>query len=205
MGKLIDRLLLKVLDLDRLNRVRASQNLRAGLQYQFPDENGLRWYTFTDADTFPLSRLAAQQTALRFLQSGLSAQEYKNSLDTVIDLLDKGQAVNAGAVITELRSLPDRVLTLDALINIIAAHYVREDEDAATHSEAIHAQKCNWIKEQVERGGFFFRHPSLISTLAALGLSGQTSTDSLAVCLREGARLQRLLKAARLMSGQPTS
>jgi hypothetical protein len=200
MGKLIDRLLLKVLDLDRLNRVRASQNLRAGLTYQFPDENGLKWYTFTDAETFPLSRLAAQQTALRFLQAGLSAKEYKDSMDTVIDLLDKGETVKAGAVIMELHSLPDKVLTLDALVNVIASYYVREDEEPSVHSDAIHAQKCNWIKSQVEAGGFFFRHPSLIASLAALGLSSRASVDSLAACLKQGERLARLLTAARSMT-----
>jgi hypothetical protein len=200
MGKLIDRLLIKVLDLDRLNRVRASQNLRAGLTYQFPDENGLKWYTFTDPETFPLSRLAAQQTALRFLQAGLSAKEYKDSMDTVIDLLDKGETVKAGAVIMELHSLPDKVLTLDALVNVIASYYVREDEEPSVHSDAIHAQKCNWIKSQVEDGGFFFRHPSLIASLAALGLSSRASVDSLAACLKQGERLARLLTAARSMT-----
>ena len=200
MGKLIDRLLIKVLDLDRLNRVRAGQNLRAGLTYQFPDENGLKWYTFTDPETFPLSRLAAQQTALRFLQAGLSAKEYKESMDTVIDLLDKGETVKAGAVIMELHSLPDKVLTLDALVNVIASYYVRDDEDPSVHSDAIHAQKCNWIKAQVEAGGFFFRHPSLISSLAELGLSSRGSVDSLAACLKQGEKLARLLTAARSMS-----
>ena len=200
MGKLIDRLLLKVLDLDRLNRVRASQNLRAGLTYQFPDEHGLKWYTFTDPETFPLSRLAAQQTALRFLQAGLSAKEYKESMDAVIELLDKGETVKAGAVIMELHSLPDKVLTLDALVNVIASYYVRDDEDPSVHSDAIHAQKCNWIKSQVESGGFFFRHPSLVSSLAALGLTSRASADSLAACLKQGERLVRLLTAARLMT-----
>ena len=200
MGKLIDRILLKVLDLDRLNRVRASQHLRAGLTYQFPDEHGLKWYTFTDPETFPLSRLAAQQTALRFLQAGLSAKEYKESMDAVIDLLDKGETVKAGAVIMELHSLPDKVLTLDALVNVIASYYVREDEDPSVHSDAIHAQKCNWIKSQVEDGGFFFRHPSLVSSLAALGLSSRASADSLAACLKQGERLARLLTAARSMT-----
>ena len=202
MGKLIDRLLIKVLDIDRLNRVRASQYLRAGLTYQFPDENGLKWYTFTDPETFPLSRLAAQQTALRFLQAGLSAKEYKESMDTVIDLLDKGETVKAGAVIMELHSLPDKVLTLDALVNVIASYYVREDEEPSVHSDAIHAQKCNWIKSQVEAGGFFFRHPSLISSLAALGLSSRASADSLAACLKQGEKLARLLTAARSMTEQ---
>lgn len=200
MGKLIDRLLLKVIDLDRLNRVRANANLRAGMQYQFPDEHGMKWYTFTDPDSFPLSRLAASQTSLRFLQAGLSADEYKESLQAVIDLLGEGKTVQAGAVVMELSTLPDKVVTLDALINVIAAYYVREDEEPSTHSATIHSQKCNWIKSQVESGGFFFQHPSLISTLAALGISGKTSPDSLAACLKAGHRLQRLLKAARLMS-----
>ena len=94
------------------------------------------------------------------------------------------------------------MLTLDALVNVIASYYVREDEDPSVHSDAIHAQKCNWIKAQVEAGGFFFRHPSLIASLAALGLSSRASADSLAACLKQGEKLARLLTAARSMSEQ---
>jgi hypothetical protein len=64
------------------------------------------------------------------------------------------------------------VVNLDAMINVVAAYYVREDEDAVKVSNKIHAEKCDFLKSETEDGRFFFQVPRFVQLL-----SGQTPSS----------------------------
>lgn len=176
---LIDNILLAILPMQRLENVRRAKLSKGKLEFAFKDSNGLKWYSFRDKEDVPLSRLAAQQTALQYLASGLSGQHFQDAMEALTECLAKDDKVNAGVIVHDLKELPKTVLNLDTMISLIAYNYVREDEEAETVVQSIHQDKCNWIYSQVEQGTFFLTHPSLIRLLNPLRTSGQQLKDSL--------------------------
>jgi len=181
---LINSILLKVLPMQRLIDLRNAKNSRGKLKAEFKDENGRWWYTFADEQDIPLIRLAAQQTHLQYLASGLTGQSFTDAMDLLTECLAKNEIVNAGVVIHDLKETPKKILNLHALINVIAVNYVRSDEEPNEVNESIHQQKCNWMLDQVEQGSFFLSHPSLIQSLNPFKISGQSLENSLAASLK---------------------
>jgi len=177
--KLLDRILIAVLPMDRLNTVRNAKLSKGKLQFAFKDSNGLNWYSFRDKEDVPLSRLAAQQTSLQYLAAGLSGQHFQDAMEALTECLAKDDKVNAGVIVHDLKELPKTVLNLDTMISLIAYNYVREDEEVEVINQSIHQDKCNWIYSQVEQGTFFLTHPTLMRLLNPLRTSGQQLKDSL--------------------------
>ncbi len=181
---LFHTILLKALPMQRLIDLRKAKESKGKLQFEFKDENGRKWYTFSDEQDMPLARLAAQQTHLQYLASGLTGSMFKDAMDVLDECLSSGKIGNAGAVIHDLRETPKKVLNLHALINVIAVNYVRSDEEPNEVNESIHQDKCNWMLEQVEQGSFFLSHPSLIKSLSPFNLSSKQLIHSLEESLR---------------------
>ena len=187
---LLDNILLAILPMQRLENLRRAKLSKGKLQFAFKDSNGLKWYSFRDKDDVPLSRLAAQQTALQYLAAGLSGQHFQDAMEALTECLAKDDKVNAGVIVHDLKELPKNVLNLDTMISLIAYNYVREDEEAETVNASIHQDKCNWILSQVENGTFFLTHPTLMRLLNPLKTSGQQLMYSFA----EFQKVQRGLK-----------
>ena len=176
--------LLKLLPMQRLINLRNAKNSKGKLKAEFTDENGRWWSTFSDEQDMPLIRLAAIQTHMQYLASGLTGQTFNAAMELLTECLAKNEIVNAGVVIHDLKETPKKILNLHSLINIIAVNYVRSDEDPNEVNESIHQQKCNWMLEQIEEGSFFLSHPSLIKSLNPFNLSGQQLESNLAACLK---------------------
>jgi len=181
---IIHTALLKLLPMQRLINLRNAKNSKGKLKAEFTDENGRWWSTFSDEQDMPLIRLAAIQTHMQYLASGLTGQTFNAAMELLTECLAKNEIVNAGVVIHDLKETPKKILNLHSLINIIAVNYVRSDEDPNEVNESIHQQKCNWMLEQIEEGSFFLSHPSLIKSLNPFNLSGQQLESNLAACIK---------------------
>ena len=181
---IIHTALLKLLPMQRLINLRNAKNSKGKLKAEFTDENGRWWSTFSDEQDMPLIRLAAIQTHMQYLASGLTGQTFNAAMELLTECLAKNEIVNAGVVIYDLKETPKKILNLHSLINIIAVNYVRSDEDPNEVNESIHQQKCNWMLEQIEDGSFFLSQPSLIKSLNPFNLSGQQLESNLAACLK---------------------
>jgi hypothetical protein len=178
---LLDSILLKFLPVQRLNNLRLSKASKENLKAEFTDELGRWWYTFQDEQDLPLIRLASQQTYLQYMAAGLTGKHFDEAMELLTECLAKQDIVKAGVVIHELNETPKKVVNLHALVNVMAVHYVRQDEDPNHFSQSIHQQKCDWMLEQIEQGSFFLSHPSLIRSLSPFNISGQQLTNSLHV------------------------
>lgn len=174
------KVLVSLLPMQSLYDAWRAKESKGKLQFEFKDAFGRKWYTFRDSADIPISRLAAQHTALQYLASGLSGKMFSDAMDTLTECLAKNDSVMAGTIVYDLKELPKTVLNLDAMISIIAYNYVREDESENNVNQSIHQEKCNWIMTQIENGSFFLSHPSLILLLNPYKISGQHLKDSLA-------------------------
>ena len=181
---IIHTALLKLLPMQRLINLRNAKNSKGKLKAEFTDENGRWWSTFSDEQDMPLIRLAAIQTHMQYLASGLTGQTFNAAMELLTECLAKNEIVNAGVVIYDLKETPKKILNLHSLINIIAVNYVRSDEEPNEVNESIHQQKCNWMLEQIEDGSFFLSQPSLIKSLNPFNLSGQQLESNLAACIK---------------------
>lgn len=177
--KLIDSILTTVLPMERLINYRNAKLSKGKLDFAFKDNYGRKWYYFRDREDMPLSRLAEQQTHLQYLASGLSGDMFKDACNQMKECLSEGDSVSAGVILHDLQEIPKKITNIEAMVNVIAVNYVRDDEDAMTVTQSVHDQKCDFIIDQLETGGFFLSHPSLKVLLKTFGITGQHLSDSL--------------------------
>lgn len=177
--KLIESILTTILPMERLINYRNAKLSKGKLEFAFKDNYGRKWHYFRDREDMPLSRLAEQQTHLQYLASGLSGDMFKDAMVQLNESLAEGDFVNAGVIVHDLQEIPKKITNIEAMVNVIAINYVRDDEDAMTVNQSIHAQKCDFIIDQLETGGFFLSHPSLKESLKTFGITGQHLSGSL--------------------------
>jgi hypothetical protein len=113
------------------------------------------------------------QTHRQYLAAGLSGETIKEALEKTNSCYAHGDYVAAGVIIKDLLELQSKIINFDALINILAVNYVREDEDVALVSTNIHQEKCNFLKSETEEGRFFFRLPEFVRILNGQPLSSE--------------------------------
>lgn len=198
--KLLDRLIIATFDVQRLFELQKAKATKAKLKAEFKDDLGRWYYTFQDDNDFPLSRTASQQTALQYLASGLTGKQFEDAMEALTVALANNNPIDAGAIIHRLTELPKTILNLDAIINVVAANYIREDEEPMIYNQTIHDQKCNWIMQQVEEGGFFLKSPKWIALLRGLGITSQVLTDNLQGWQLQKRQLKALLDLTRSRS-----
>ena len=145
--------------LSEIYRRHAARQVREGMKAEFQDGMGRWYYSFRDDGDIPIARTSAAHTHMQYMAAGLDAETWKKAMSTITELLAKSEIVKAGAVINDMTDLEKKIINFDAVINIIAVHYVREDEDTGAISDSIHAEKCDFLKSETEEGRFFFRLP----------------------------------------------
>jgi len=128
------------------------------LNFAFVDTTGKAWYEFPDGLGNPMKRMAANLQAYEYLTARMSPEMFDAAVTDINAALAHGKVIEAGAILTRLKTLKEEVIPVDVLINLIATDLVREDENPKDHNTGIHQEKCNYLKEVIERGdGFFFR------------------------------------------------
>lgn len=167
-------LLIKLIGERRLSKIYqryAAKQVKERLKAEFQDDEGRWYYSFRDDNDVPIERAAMTQTNRQYISAGLSGETIKQALSNINELYAKGEYVKAGVIIHDLQEMQAGILNFDALIGILAANYVREDEDLSIISNSIHQEKCNFLKSETSEGRFFFRLPLFIKLL-----NGQTFT-----------------------------
>lgn len=138
------------------------------LEFAFADTEGRRYYKFPSASPFPISRHAERDKLLIWLNRNLTGEQLGQLLEQMetsihAGLKDPSHAAKVAAIVAEIRSRKDMIVSMDILINIAAVHWIREDEEPMTYSEVIHQEKCNQFKKEVADGNhyFFFQQTEL--------------------------------------------
>jgi hypothetical protein len=161
--------------LSEVYRVSLAKKCKENLEAAFHDDKGRLWSTFRDDSLLPISRIAEQHTHLQYMAAGLSAETWAKALDAINVCFAKSDMIGAGVVLHGLRDLEKRIVNLDAMVNVLAVNYVREDEDPTVINAAIHAEKCDYLKSETEQGRFFFRLPMCLRLLNVATLSTEES------------------------------
>lgn len=161
--------------LSEVYRLSLAKRSKDNLEAAFHDDKGRLWYSFRDDAILPISRIAEQHTHLQFMAAGLNAETWRKALDTINVCFAKSDMIGAGVVLHGLTDLEKRIVNLDAMVNVLAVNYVREDEDPTTINAVIHAEKCNYLKHETEQGRFFFRLPMCLRLLSVVTLSTEES------------------------------
>ena len=136
------------------------------LTLAFVDSTGKAWYEFPDGLGNPMKRMAANLQAYEYLTARMSPEMFDAAVEDVNMALAHGKVVEAGAILTRLKSLKDEVIPVDVLINLIATDLVREDENPKDHNKQIHQDKCNYLKDAIDRGDSFFFRLTVVKDLS---------------------------------------
>lgn len=151
--------------LSKIYRAHAAKKVRQGMVAEFQDDKGRWYYSFRDEADVPITRLSHAHTNMQYMAAGLSADLFHQAMDEVTVALAKSNIVKAGAIISDLTDLNKKIVNLDAMINVVAVYYVREDEDEIKISNTIQQEKCDFLKSETEDGRFFFRVPRFVNLL----------------------------------------
>lgn len=136
------------------------------LNLSFIDNNGKAWYEFPEGMGNSMKRIAANLQAYEYLTARLSPEMFEAAVDDINKALAHGKVVEAGAILTRLKSLREEVIPLDVLINMIANDLVREDEPIDGDNSKIHQEKCDYLKGAIERGDVFFFRLTVVKDLS---------------------------------------
>lgn len=136
------------------------------LRLMFVDHTGKAWYEFPEGMGNPMKRIAANMQAYEYLTARISPELFDQTVEDVNTALAKGKLIEAGAILTRLKTIKDEVIPLDVLINLIATDLVREDEDPHTVNDDIHKEKCDYIKTLIDTGNVFFFRLTVVKDLS---------------------------------------
>jgi hypothetical protein len=136
------------------------------LSLAFVDTTGKSWYEYPDGLGNPMKRMAANLQAYEYLTARMSPEMFDAAVVDINTALAHGKVVEAGAILTRLKSLKDEVIPVDVLINLIATDLVREDENPKDHNAAIHQEKCDYLKEAIDKGEMFFFRLTVVKDLS---------------------------------------
>ena len=125
------------------------------LELAFMDDKGRAYYRYPDG-MIPVVRMGAIQTYTSYLAVALTPDLLNKAFDDVKEYLAHGDTLKAGAVLTSLQEFQRSCVNIDAFLNIMAAKYVREDEDASGHDSRVHQEKLDFLESKINDTSFFF-------------------------------------------------
>lgn len=125
------------------------------LELAFIDDSGRKYFRYPKG-LMPVVRMGAIQTYTSYLAVSLSPDLLNTAFDDIEGYLAHGKTMKAGATIESLREFQRNCVNIDAFLNIMAASYVREDEDASKQEPSIHADKLEFLESKINDTAFFF-------------------------------------------------
>ena len=125
------------------------------LELAFVDSDGLKYFRYPKG-VMPVVRMGAIQTYTSYLAVSLSPDLLNQAFEDVEGYLAHGQTMKAGAVLESLKEFQRNCVNIDAFLNIMAASYVREDEDASKQDARVHGAKLEFLESKIDDTGFFF-------------------------------------------------
>jgi hypothetical protein len=128
----------------------------------FIDSNGKAYYTTQNDFDTPLERVRGIERCVREISAGLSGDENKKIREAMKKALGDGKKPNIamiGHLLIEMERREEMLLHPDAMFDLLAYKYVREDEDPAVVDQGIHRAKIEQFKKDSKDGlyDFFYR------------------------------------------------
>jgi hypothetical protein len=102
-------------------------------------------------------RMGAIQTYTSYLAVALTPDLINKAFEDVKTHLAHGDTLKAGAVLTSLQEFQRSCVNIDAFLNILAAKYVREDEDPSAQDARVHQEKLDFLESKINDTAFFFK------------------------------------------------
>jgi len=138
--------------------------LKANLVYAFTDDDGFKYYKFSEGIGMPLIRLFKIQDFMAWMVRGLTADNIKEIAERMDVLLSEGirtgrNGAKLGVLISELTDRNERSVPVEIVYNYLACYYVREDEEPNDYNDQVQKEKVIAFKKSAECGtldGFFF-------------------------------------------------
>lgn len=186
--------------LDRLivRRYNALLRPKPDLVPEFIDNEGRTWYTFPNGE-MPVARVAKIKTYYDILSRGLSGAVIDEAFEAANTCLAHGKIAEAGRVLCDLKELKDNIVNLDAFVNIIAASYVIDGEEAAAIHDHTHRIKTDYLMSEVEGGRFFFQTTVWRRLAEQFSLSTMDADELLTAYIQQ---LKRLRKRWSVLTGE---
>lgn len=149
----------------------------------FVDKEGRQYYRFPEDMSLPVMRMGKLLDYTVYMSAGLTRQELSEIIEHADKLFTEGMKIGKNAskiafLLYEIRRRHEIIIHPELLLNILAVHNIREDEDPATFNEEIHLQKVASVKEEVEKGNnyFFYQAPELKRVTDSLGITSDELT-----------------------------
>jgi hypothetical protein len=155
--KLIKPFFLKYYFLDQSKKSGFEKMLKV-----FIDSNGKAYYTTQNDFDTPLERVRGIERCVREISAGLSGDENKKIREAMKKALGDGKKPNIamiGHLLIEMERREEMLLHPDAMFELLAYKYVREDEDPAVVDKDIHQAKITQFRKDSKDGlyDFFYR------------------------------------------------
>lgn len=143
------------------------------LEQAFIDSNGLPYFKFTNDMDIPVLRKGQLNRLEQELYSCISDEELKGFIQVMEDGLNETDKQGhmkpnigiIGKMITEIKNRKQLLLHPDLMFGIVAACYIREDENPAEFDLEIQEQKVAQFKKDSVGGLYDFFYSSGINEL----------------------------------------
>ena len=128
------------------------------LEYRFKDEQGKKYYEFGSVREFPLERHSHRAQVSQWMSAGLTSQELDKLLDAAESQLEalvagkKGSLARVGAALHEIRNRKNMVIHSDLLMQYVAVHLIREDENPYSVDLAVMDEKIEAFRKMIAGG-----------------------------------------------------
>ena len=142
--------------LDYTNELLTRPENGNNLELAFLDDKGRAYYRYPDG-MMPVIRMGAIQTYTSYLAVALTPDLINKAFEDVKTHLAHGDTLKAGAVLTSLQEFQRSCVNIDAFLNILAAKYVREDEDPSAQDARVHQEKLDFLESKINDTAFFFK------------------------------------------------
>jgi hypothetical protein len=141
------------------------QSKRSGFEKMvkaFVDSNTKIHYVATNDFDTPLERVRGIERCVREISAGLSNDEAKKIREAMKKAIGEGKKPNIpmiGHLIIEWERREEMLLHPDAMFELLAYKYIREDEDPSVVDKTIHEQKIKQFRKDSKDGlyDFFYK------------------------------------------------
>lgn len=146
------------------------------LELAFLDDKGRNYFRYPDG-MMPVVRMGAIQTYTSYLAVALTPELINNAFEDVKGHLAHGDTLKAGAVLSSLQEFQRNCVNIDAFLNILAASYVREDENPNGQDARVHAEKLAFLESKIDDTAFFFKQRESRELFKKYGISIKAASE----------------------------
>ena len=126
----------------------------------FVDMEGRQYYKFPGSLSLPIERFGKLQEFMKWMSAAITGSELDSILDKMDEALMDGLKNNKGfakigSLVQIIRDRRTMAIPSELLYNYLAVQVVREDEAPEYFNNAIHLEKIEQFKKEVQAGNSF--------------------------------------------------